>query len=190
MRWLLYLYPADWRQRYGDELAQLVSDAGGLSIGISIDLISGGVRERGRALRSSLFGGGGMTFGPAYRHPTWLAGVALVVMTPVFIVVVGSLLAYQLGLTSLQPTMDALTGWLNTAPRSVDLVLIVSPAIAFCLAAAPLLRFDLTADSSGREARLGVRLRAANVVAGLVAIAIGGVLVWHIVFESVMQVGP
>jgi hypothetical protein len=112
------------------------------------------------------------------------------VMTPVFIVVFGSLLAYQLGVTSLQPSMDALTGWLNSAPRSVDMVLIVSPAIAFCLAAAPLLRFDVTIGSSGREARLGVRLRAANVVVGLVALAIGALLVWHIVFESVMQVGP
>jgi hypothetical protein len=36
---------------------------------------------------------------------------------------------------------------------------------------------------------VAVRARALNVLIGLVALALAGVLVWHIVFESVMQAG-
>ena len=189
IRWLLRLYPAGWRSRYGDEVAQLVTDAGGLTVGTGINLIQGGLRERGREFRNDLIGGGGMTIGPAYRHPTGLALLGLVVLGPVLLVVVGSLLVYQLGIGALQQPMDSLNAWLSTAPRFVDLLLVLSPAIALCIAAAPLLRFDVTSDTSGREAHLGVRLRAANVVVGLLALGIGVVLVWHIVSESVLQAG-
>jgi len=47
----------------------------------------------------------------------------------------------------------------------------------------------VTNDATGREAHLGIRLRAANVIVGVLAFGIGGLLLWHILFESVMQVG-
>jgi len=190
MRRLLQLYPREWRERYGEELDQLVTDDGGLTVGTGMDLINGGLRERGRALRNDLIGGGGMTIGSAYRHPTGLALIALVVLAPVLFFVLGSMLVYQLGLTSLQAPMDSINGWLNGAPRFVDLALVVSPAVALCLAAIPLLRFEVTSSNGGQEAHLGVRLRAANVVVSLLALGVGLLLLWHIVFESVMQVGP
>src|SRR5262245_65913394 len=130
MRRLLLLYPPAWRARYGEELDQLVSDSGGLGPRASLDLINGALHERVRTLRSELVGGGGMTIGPAYRHPTGLAIAALAVLAPVLVFVIGSMLVYQFGLTSLQPPMDSANAWLNAAPRFVDLLLIVSPAVA------------------------------------------------------------
>jgi hypothetical protein len=189
-RWLLRIYPRAWRDRYGEELDQLVADTGGLRLGTGMDLINGGLRERGRAIRNALSGGGGMTIGPAYRHPTGLALLALVVLAPVLVFVLGSILTYQLGFGALQPPLDSINQWLTSAPRLVDLMLVISPAIALCLAAAPLLRFEVTSSESGREAHLGVRLRAANVVVCVLALGIGVLLAWHIVFESVMEAGP
>lgn len=186
MQWLLRLYPAAWRDRYGAELDQLVADAGGLSAAMSIDLISGGLRERGRSLRNDLIGGGGMTIGPAWRHPTGLALVALLVLAPVLVFVTGSMLVYQFGFAALQQPLDSINSWLNAAPRYVDLLLVISPALALCLAALPLLRFEVKSGAAGREAQLGVRLRAANLVVGLIALGVGLFLLWHIVFESVV----
>jgi hypothetical protein len=44
-RWFLKLYPRDWRERYGDELSELVGDKP-LSIASSIDLIAGAIDAR------------------------------------------------------------------------------------------------------------------------------------------------
>ena len=41
----------------------------------------------------------------------------------------------------------------------------------------------------GREAVLAIRLKAANMVVGLVALVIGGLLAWHILAETVHQAG-
>ena len=43
--------------------------------------------------------------------------------------------------------------------------------------------------ADGREAVFGLRLKAFNVIVVLLALLVGGLLVGHIVFESVLQVG-
>ena len=129
-----------------------------------------------------------MLIGPAYRHPSRLAVLALIVLAPTLVFVLGSLLAYQLGIQALVPPMESANAVLN-GQRFLDLLLIVSPAIALCLAVVPLVRLDFRSSDVGREAVVGLRLRAGNVVVGLVALAVGGVIVWHIVFESVMELG-
>lgn len=187
IRLLLLAYPAAWRRRYGAELVQLVADSG-LSLRAAIDIVEAGLSERRRGLTQSVTGGNGMLTGPAYRHPTALALVGFVILMPTLVFVVGSLLAYQLGVQALVGTMESANALLN-GQRFLDLVLIVSPAIALLLAIVPLVRLDLRASETGREAVLALRLRAGNVAVGLVAMAIGAVLLWHVVFESVMEVG-
>lgn len=129
-----------------------------------------------------------MTIGPAWRHPTTVAMIALLIVAPTLMFVVGSMLAYQLGVDALRSPMDAISHWL--AGRDlVDLVLVVSPAIALLLAVAPLVRLDLRTDGSGRAAVIDLRLRLANVLVGGTALAVGVMLAWHVVFETVLEVG-
>jgi hypothetical protein len=113
---------------------------------------------------------------------------SLLVLAPTMAMVVLSIFAYQLGVTGLIGLMEPATRWLN-GQRLVDLLLVSAPVVAFVLAAAPLLRLELRASDGGREAVLGVRLRALNVVIALIALLIGGLLLGHILFESVLQVG-
>ena len=187
IRLLLALYPAAWRRRYGDELAQLVDDSG-LSAGAVIDIVRAGLVERRQSWKQSLTGGTGMLIGPAHRHPSRLALLAMVVLLPTLTFVVGSILAYQLGFQGLIGPMESASALLN-GQRFLDLALVISPAIALLLALVPLVRLDVRSGEFGREAVVGLRLKAANVAVGLVALAVGGLLVWHIVLESVLELG-
>lgn len=187
IRFLLLAYPPAWRRRYGEELGQLLGDTG-ITPAVALDLIRGGLFERGRSLSSILSGGGGMVIGPAWRHPTGLAAAAAAVMAPTFVFVVGSVLAYELGIAALQSQLDAVNQLLASS-RILDLIIVLSPAVAFVLAIAPLVRIELHKGESGREALFGIRLRLANVVVGTVALALGGMLLWHIVVESVLHAG-
>jgi hypothetical protein len=71
----------------------------------------------------------------------------------------------------------------------LDLLLVAGPVVAFLLAVAPLIRVELRSADSGREAVLGLRLKWLNVAVGLLALLIGALLVGHIVFESVLEIG-
>lgn len=187
IRLLMRIYPPAWRKRYGDELTQLIAD-NGLSWSTGLDLIRGGLKERGRVVGSTLIGGPGMVIGPAWRHPTGLAVAATVVMAPTLVFVVGSVVVYELGMSALQAQMEVVNQWLSSS-RILDLLLVLAPAVALVLAVAPLVRVQFCNGESGREAVLGVRLRMLNLAVSMVALGIGAVLVWHIVVESVMQAG-
>ena len=187
IRLLLVAYPRAWRRRYGQELTQLVDDIG-LSPRIAADLILAGVIERQRTLKTTATGGLQMLIGPAWRHPRGLALIALVVVAPVTAFVVGSILAYQLGITSLIAPRESVNSLLAMAP-GIDLFLVLSVAVAFVLALAPLIRLDVSAGESGGEAVIGIRLRLANLAVGGLALVIGGLLVWHTVSEFVLERG-
>lgn len=182
---LLRLYPGRWRDRYGEELKSLVSETG-LGPAAVIDITRAAAQERQRSVAKALAGGMTMTVGPARRHPTGWAVVAFALMAPTVIFVIGSMLAYQLGIGT--AAMDSANAWLNAQPRLIDLLLVLAPAIALVLAIVPLLRLDLSSGNGG-ELLVGVRLRRLNVLVSLIALAVGGLLVWHIVWESVLQVG-
>ncbi|HEX6139344.1 MAG TPA: hypothetical protein VF013_02625 [Candidatus Limnocylindria bacterium] len=188
IRLLLRLYPAAWRRRYGDELAQLLA-ATGLSPATAWDVARGALRERGRAVRRHLQGEGTMVLGPAWRHPTAWALAALVVLAPTMGVVFVSIVAYQLGATALQPPMDAMLGVVDRW-RVLDLALVAAPALALLAAAAPLLRVELRDRDGTRELALGVRLRALNLLIAVLALGVGVLLAGHILVESVLQLGP
>ena len=184
---LLRLYPGRWRERYGDELKDLVTETG-LGPTAAADIARAAARERQRSAELALAGGVTMTIGPAWRHPTGWAVVAFAVMAPTMIFVTGSLLAYQMGIGVFTGAMDSATAWLNGQSRLVDLVLVAAPALALLIAVVPILKVNVSSGDGG-EVQVGLRLRWLNLLVGLLAAAIGGVLVWHIVWESVLQIG-
>jgi hypothetical protein len=184
---LLRLYPRAWRERYGTELADLVDETG-LTPAAAVDLTRGAITQWVLVARDALNGGNTMVIGPAYRHPRTWALAALVFLAPTLLFTVLSMLTYQFGLTGLAGLMDPVNTWLN-GQRALDLVLVALPAVALLVAAAPLIRVELRHANDGREAVFGLRLKALNVLVGLLALLIGGLLVGHIVFESVLQVG-
>jgi hypothetical protein len=187
-RLLLWLFPSAWRTRYGDELLDLVADTG-LSPRVVIDIARAGIAERVRAVRGAIAGGVSMTFGPAWRHPTAWAVVGLIALLPiVFVLAVSLFPPYQIARAGLEDVANSLRSWLNTN-RLADLIVLSLPAIAAFFAGVPLVRIGFTRIDGGSEASLSVRLRALNVVVVVAALGVGSVLVLHILFESVMQVG-
>jgi hypothetical protein len=187
-RLLLRLYPAAWRNRYGEELLELVAETG-LTPRVAADLVRSGLRERARAAKASLVGGVSMALGPAWRHPTAWAIAGLIALLPVAFVLAASIaLPYQIARAGLDGFVNSLQSWLNTN-RLADLLLITLPAVAAFCAGVPLVRLGMTRAGGSSEVSLSVRLRVVNVAVVLLALAIGGLLVGHIVFESVMQIG-
>jgi hypothetical protein len=186
-RLITRLYPRAWRERYGEELSDLIDETG-MTPRVALDIARGAAREWASQARLAAAGGGTMIIGPAWRHPQAWAVIALVTIAPTAVFVLLSIAAYQLGATWLVGFMDPLTRWMQSV-RVVDVLLVVSPAIALLIAAAPLLRLELHNSQTGREAIVGVRLKAANVIVGLFALLIGVLLVGHILAESVLQVG-
>jgi len=190
-RLLLRLYPARWRERYGDELLALVDEAG-FGPRAALDMARGGMRERVHALRRAIVQGGAeMVIGPAWRHPTGWALVAALVLAPTLLLVGMSYLTYELGLSGLAAMMEPVNDAINRV-RPLDLLLVAAPLIALLVALVPLLRLELRrgAEVGTTEAVVGLRLRAANLLVGLAALAVGGLLLGHIVVESVLQIGP
>lgn len=186
-RLLLACYPAAWRRRYGAELADLI-EAEGLAPRVAVDVALGGLRQRLHAARGVLRGGIVMTIGPAWRHPTAFALLGAVLLLPTLAFVGMSVLAYQLGFDAIRAVGDPVSETLQRV-RILDLLLVAAPPLAFLAALAPLVRLGIEKRDGGLQAVVAVRARALNVLIGLVALALAGVLVWHIVFESVMQAG-
>ena len=187
-RLLLLAFPRAWRHRYGEELSQLVNDVG-LSPRIAVDLVATGLIERLRAVKSAVLRGTKMFIAPAWRHPRGATLLALVVLAPVMTFVVGSILAYQLGVAALVGPLESINAWL--APNGiVSLLLVISPVVALLLALSPLVRLELRPGESGSEAVVGLRLRLGNLAMGGLALVIGALLAWHVVVESLAERGP
>lgn len=188
-RLLLALFPAAWRRRYGDELRALLDETG-LGPGEALDLARTGVRLRIAAIARGIMNGGvEMVIGPAWRHPTAWALVGALIVAPTLVFLLLSSLAYELGLSSLTSLMEPINEVLQGS-RPLDLLLVVAPILALVAAIAPLLRLELRGGADGgREAVVGLRLRAVNLLVIGVALVVGGFLVSHIVVESVLQLG-
>ena len=129
-----------------------------------------------------------MTLGPAYRHPTAWAVVGAIVMLPTAFFVVTSAATYQFGVTGLAGFADPLNSWLNSY-RVLDLLLVATPALTVLLAGLPMLRVGMTRVEGATEASVVLRLRWLNVAVVLLALLVGGVLVGHILLESVLEAG-
>ena len=186
-RLLLRCYPPAWRERYGDELLDLISDVP-LTPRALIDVASSGIALRAHIARRALQGDTVVTIRPAWRHPTAFAVIGALLILPTLFLVASSLLAYELDLTAVRSFVAPIHAGL-TSVRAVDLLLVLAPALALVAAIAPLLRLGWERRDGTLQAVIVVRALALNVAVGLVAIVLGGVLVWHIVVESVMQAG-
>jgi hypothetical protein len=188
-RLLLRLFPAAWRARYGEELLDLVNDTGLTPRGAA-DIARSGLSERVRSARAAISGGASMTLGPAWRHPTAWAVIGLLTLVPLLSFLGFSVLTpYQLARLGLTDFANSLNGILNRL-RYLDLLLVALPALAVVIAGLPLLRVRVTRVDGSSEASVSVRVRGLNVLVVVVGMLFGGLLIGHIVFESVMQVGP
>jgi hypothetical protein len=186
-RLLLRCYPRAWRRRYRAELLDLLAETG-VTPRTAADVAAAGLRLRAHAVDTAIQGGIAMTIGPAWRHPTAFATAAAVLLLPTFLVVAASLLAYELDLRQvravIEPVMDALARW-----RTIDVLLVGAPPLAAVAALAPLVRLGLERREGTIHTVITVRALALNVLVGLMALALGALLVWHIVVESVLRVG-
>ena len=184
-RLLLLFYSRSWRERYGDELLDLLADTR-ITLRTALDVAAAGIRQRLRAAGSAINGGTAMTIGPAWRHPTAFALVGALLLLPTFFFVGASLLAYELDVGSVRsalgPVMDAMARW-----RPLDLLLVSAPPLAAIAALAPLVRLGVERRDGALQAVITVRALALNAVVALVAILLAGILVWHIVVESVLE---
>lgn len=54
MKWLLWLYPAQWRKRYGEEFAAVLADQPA-SLGMAFDVFSGKLSTKGRQQHNIVF---------------------------------------------------------------------------------------------------------------------------------------
>lgn len=186
-RVLLRCYPPAWRKRYGDELLELISDVP-LTPRALVDVALSGIALHAHAARRALQGDTVMTIRPAWRHPTAFAVVGALLILPTLFFVASSLLAYELDLAAVREFVAPIQAAL-TSVRAVDLLLVLAPALAAVAAIAPLLRLGWERRDGTLQAVVTVRALALNLAVGLVAIGVGGVLVWHIVVESVLQAG-
>jgi hypothetical protein len=186
-RLLVLCYPRSWRRRYGDELLALLTDTGLTPRG-ALDVAIAGFRQRFRAATRVISGGFAVTIGPAWRHPTAFALVAALLLLPTFLFVGVSVLAYELDLRALrsvvEPTIAAVARW-----RVVDLFLVAAPPLAAMAALAPLLKVGVDRTAGTLEAVVTIRALALNLIVAFIALAVAGVLIWHIVVESVAQAG-
>jgi hypothetical protein len=182
----LRLYPRAWRARYGDELEAMLeqSDPRGTDL---VDLALVGIGLRVSALRPG-HGGFSMIIGPAHRHPTAFAVGALALMLPTLAFVALSLLGHELGLTGIAERVDPVISAV-TAPRLVDLALVMAPAVSLLVAMAPLVELGLRGTPGQRVVTVGLQLRTGNLAVAALALTAGALLVAHMLAEMVASVG-
>lgn len=183
----LRLYPRAWRDRYGDELLEML-ESRRADPRDAADLARGAAVEQMRELRAALMGGSAMSFGPAARHPTAWGIAALVVLLPTALLVVASLVAHELSVPGVASLVDPLIVTL-TAPPIVGMTLLFAPALALLIGVLPILRLGWSRGETGWEVGLSVRVQALNIAVTLGALAIGLILVAHHVSESILEAG-
>ncbi|HUG95672.1 MAG TPA: hypothetical protein VMK30_05965 [Pleomorphomonadaceae bacterium] len=191
MKRLLRLYPSAWRARYEAEVAELLDELP-TNRSMLLDLIRGAVVERARAAWRLLpvnpvpAGGPPMLEHPLQRHPTSLALLALVMVTPTFLFVFVSLLAYQISVpglaTAVEPALQALT-----APGWVDLFLLGAPFVAFLVAVLPLVGLGWGRTDGELHLTLSLRARALNLAVLVLCVLLGGLLIGHLITEFMYE---
>ena len=191
MRRLLRLYPAAWRERYEDELADLLRELPA-SPPVLLDLLRGALVERSRA-RSRVMepqpipaGDQPMFEHPLHRHPTGLALLALLLMTPTLVFVVFSVLAYQMQVPGLEAVVDPVISGIGTVPW-IDVLLVTAPFVAAIVAAVPLVGIRSGEADGERHVTLSLRARTLNVLVLVVSVLLGGLLFLYLLTEFALE---
>lgn len=182
----LRLYPPVWRARYGEELTDLLEESDPRAMDL-LDLARVGIGLRLSSLRPG-DGGFSMIIGPAHRHPTGFALGAFALMLPTVAFVALSLLGHELGMTGIAERVDPVISAV-TAPRVIDVALVMAPAVSLFLALAPLVDVGLRGAPGQRVATLGLQLRAGNLAVAALAVTVGALLVGHMLAEAVLHAG-
>jgi hypothetical protein len=195
VKWLIRLYPRDWQDRYGGELAELL-DERAFGPRLAADLVRSAVRVRVRRLFRPAGGGarraGSVAMMPGGNDPqaraTQLAALGLVVMAPTLVFATASILAYNLGAPGMASAVDpVITGLAQHAV--VEVWLGLAPLAALLLAVIPMLRVRLDRTDGALSATLVVRPRALNVVVAVMAVALIGLLAGYVMTEFLAEAG-
>jgi hypothetical protein len=191
MRRLLRLYPAAWRERYEEELADLLVELPATP-SLLLDLIRGAFVERSRArwrVTESYpipAGDQPMFEHPLHRHPTGLALLALFLVAPTLVFVVFSVLAYQLEIPGLGDVVDPVIIGIGAVPW-VDALLLFAPFVAAVVAAVPLVGIRSGHSDGERHVTLSLRARALNLGVLVICVLLGGVLSLYLLSEFVLE---
>jgi hypothetical protein len=167
---LVWLYPRRWRERYGDELEELVESLG-LTPTNAFDLIGNAFRERMRSAIRRTAGGPSMTDRPGWGS-TALALIGFILLAPTLLFIGFSVLIYNIGVP-----MDGVRSIIDGAVRigPIDIGLALLPFVALAIALAPVIRLSIARDEGEVVARVVVRpgrARANMAVAALAIVAI------------------
>lgn len=123
---------------------------------------------------------------PVHRHPTSLALLALLLMTPTLMFVVSSVLAYQLEVPGLEAVVDPVISGIAAVPW-IDVLLLSAPFAAAVLAAIPLVGIRSGQADGERQVTLSLRARALNVVVLVVSVLLGGLLFVYLLTEFMLE---
>ena len=123
---------------------------------------------------------------PMHRHPTSLALVALLLVTPTLLFVVISVLAYQLGAPGLEAVVDPVISGIPAVPW-IDVFLVSAPLAAAVVAAVPLVGVRSGQVDGERHVTVSLRARALNVVVLALSVLLGGVLFLYVVTEFALE---
>lgn len=123
---------------------------------------------------------------PVHRHPTRLALLALLLVTPTLLFVVTSVLAYQLEVPGMEAVVDPLITNIAAMPW-IDVILVTAPFVAAILAAIPLVGIGSGLADGERQLTLTLRARALNVFVLVTSVLLGGVLFLYLLTEFVLE---
>lgn len=123
---------------------------------------------------------------PVHRHPTRLALLALLLVTPTLLFVVTSVLAYQLEVPGMEAVVDPLITNIAAMPW-IDVILVTAPLVAAILAAVPLVGIGSGLADGERQLTLTLRARALNVFVLVTSVLLGGVLFLYLLTEFVLE---
>jgi hypothetical protein len=191
MKRLLRLYPAAWRERYEEEVADVLMDLPATP-SVLVDLIRGALVERSRARWRVTetypvpAGDQPMFEHPVHRHPTSLALLALLLLTPTLVFVVVSFFAYQVDVPGLEAVVGPVISGMGAVPW-IDFLLLSAPFVAAVVAAIPLVGMRSGHQGGERLVTFSLRARAFNLVVILVSVLLGGLLFLYLLTEFLLE---
>jgi hypothetical protein len=183
VRLLLRVYPARWRDRYGEEFAALLEDTPATPSVIA-DAVGAAATLHVRAATQSLITSGGpaVTIDFGGWHSRTFAVLAILVALPTTVVLALSGLAYNLNLPGLAQAMDPFVRSLSVS-KLLGLGLMSAPVLAFLIAVLPVLRFSIHRENGELMISFGIRGRALT----LVAIALSLLLIAFFAMHSAAE---